>query len=108
MSWLPGLGGGVRGARGGWQDPKFNGTTEATGCRAFEVILRTLNLTLKMVAEKYLGTELLESSQTTGERRSQEIDQEASVIMDTRDDRGRTQHNWDKGALVSSDVQSSR
>ena len=61
-----------------------------------------------MVAEKYLGTGLLESPQTTGERRSQEIDQEASVIMDTRDDRGRTQHNWDKGALVSSDVQSSR
>lgn len=61
-----------------------------------------------MVAEKYLGTGLLESPQTTGERRSQEIDQEASAIMDTRDDRGRTQHNWGKEVLISSDTQSSR
>lgn len=32
-----------------------------------------------MVAEKYLGTGLLESPQTTGERRRQETDQEASA-----------------------------
>lgn len=47
-------------------------------------------MTLKTVAEKCLGTGLLEDPQTTGERRSQETDPEASVIMDTRDDRGRT------------------
>lgn len=48
---------------------------------------------------------VVESPQTTGERRRQETDQEASASWIQEITEAGLQHNWDKEGLISSDTQ---